>query len=82
MTMSADRASSMEDEIATLASTIDAATHRLLTLIREFDLEEGWAGHGVLGCAHWLTWRIGLAPGAAREKVRVARALGELPHHR
>jgi hypothetical protein len=26
-----------------------------------------------------LTWRIGLAPVAAREKVRVARALGELP---
>ncbi|MES1208279.1 MAG: DUF222 domain-containing protein, partial [Pseudomonadota bacterium] len=29
-------------------------------------------------CAHWLTWRIGLDPGTAREKVRVARALGTL----
>ena len=30
-------------------------------------------------CAHWLHWRTGLALGAAREKVRVARALGDLP---
>src|SRR5207249_2763086 len=32
-----------------------------------------------LSCAGWLTWRVGLDPGAAREKVRVARALGTLP---
>ena len=25
------------------------------------------------------TWRVGLAPGAAREHVRVARAVGALP---
>ncbi|MGH7354872.1 MAG: DUF222 domain-containing protein, partial [Candidatus Rokuibacteriota bacterium] len=30
-------------------------------------------------CAAWLAWRVALAPGAAREKVRVARALGTLP---
>ncbi|HLX06301.1 MAG TPA: DUF222 domain-containing protein [Thermoanaerobaculia bacterium] len=30
-------------------------------------------------CAHWLCWRVGLDLGAAREKMRVARALGELP---
>src|SRR5262249_29413437 len=34
---------------------------------------------GFPSCAAWLTWRIGLAPGAAREHVRVARALGALP---
>ncbi len=27
----------------------------------------------------WLSWRVGYAPGAAREHVRVARALGTLP---
>jgi hypothetical protein len=32
-----------------------------------------------VSCAHWLNWRTGLAMGAAREKVRVARALGDLP---
>ncbi len=67
----------MGEEIATLAARIDAATYELLVLIRKFDEEEGW-NCGFLSCAHWLTWRIGLAPGAARERVRVARALGDL----
>ena len=66
------------EEIATLAARIDAATYELLVLIRKFDEREGW-NNGFLSCAHWLTWRIGLAPSAARERVRVARALGELP---
>jgi 5-methylcytosine-specific restriction endonuclease McrA len=66
------------DEIAELAAHVDAATARLLDLIREFDAREGW-GNGFRSCAEWLTWRIGLAPGAAREHVRVARALGSLP---
>jgi len=69
----------LADEIAALSSQIDAATHRLLTLIRRFDEGSGWATHGALSCAHWLNWRIGLDLGAARERVRVARALGALP---
>ncbi|WP_421863985.1 DUF222 domain-containing protein [Parvibaculum sp.] len=69
----------LADEIAAVASHIDAATHRLLTLIRRFDEGSGWATHGALSCAHWLNWRIGLDLGAARERVRVARALGALP---
>ncbi len=32
-----------------------------------------------MSCAHWLTWRVGWDPGTARERVRVARALGKLP---
>ena len=66
------------DEIAELAAHLDAATARLLDLIREFDARNGW-GNGFRSCAHWLSWRVGLAPGAAREHVRVARALGTLP---
>src|ERR1051325_7258764 len=66
------------DEIAELAAHLDAATARLLDLIREFDARGGW-GNGFRSCAEWLSWRVGLAPGAAREKVRVARALGTLP---
>jgi len=66
------------DEIAELAAHLDAATARLLELIRDFDARGSW-GNGFRSCAEWLTWRIGLAPGAAREHVRVARALGTLP---
>jgi hypothetical protein len=66
------------DEIAELSAHLDAATARLLALIREFDARGGW-NTGFRSCAEWLSWRVGLAPGAAREWVRVARALGTLP---
>src|SRR5437763_9751391 len=66
------------DEIAELSAHLDAATARLLDLIREFDARGGW-NNGFNCCAAWLSWRVGLAPGAAREHVRVARALGTLP---
>src|SRR5712692_8128712 len=66
------------DEIAELSAHLEAATARLLDLIREFDAREGWS-NGFRSCAHWLSWRVGLDMGAAREKVRVARALGTLP---
>jgi len=66
------------DEIAELSANLDAATARLLALIREFDARGGW-NTGFRSCAAWLAWRIGLASGAAREHVRVARALGTLP---
>src|SRR5438309_2405621 len=66
------------DEIAELSAHLDAATARLLELIREFDARAGW-NTGFRSCAEWLTWRVGLDRGAARERVRVARALGTLP---
>src|SRR5438876_10916709 len=66
------------DQIAELSAHLDAADARLLDLIREFDARGGW-NNGFRSCAEWLSWRVGLAPGAAREKVRVARALGTLP---
>src|SRR5437899_10428688 len=69
----------LADEIAQIAAHLDAATHRLLRCIREFDERQGWAHQGALSCAHWLAWRIGLDLGAAREKVRIAKALKELP---
>jgi hypothetical protein len=65
------------DEIAELSAQLDAATARLLELLREFDTRGGW--NGARSCAEWLSWRVGLDLGAARERVRVARALGGLP---
>src|SRR5206468_11412968 len=74
-TLSLDR---LGDEIAELSAHLDAATARLLDLIREFDTREGW-NTGFRSCAAWLSWRVGLDVGAARERVRVARALATLP---
>src|SRR2546428_10416449 len=65
-------------EIAALSAHLDAATAHLLDLIREFDVHAGW-NNGFRSCAHWLKWRVGLDLGAARERVRVARAPGTLP---
>jgi len=74
---------SLEDEIATLSATIQAATYRLLCLVGELDRQGGWAdpmdNNGFRSCAHWLSWRVGLDLGAARQYVRVARALPTLP---
>src|SRR5207247_2154630 len=66
------------DQIAELSAHLEAAGARLLDLIRAFDARGGW-NTGFRTCADWLSWRVGLAPGAARERVRVARALGTLP---
>src|SRR5436309_12922823 len=61
------------DEIAELSAHLDAATAQPLDLIREFDARDGW-NSGFRSCAAWLSWRVGLDLGAARERVRVARA--------
>src|SRR3989441_261878 len=74
-TRSLDR---LGDEIAELSAHLDAATARLLDLIREFDTRGGW-NNGFRSCAAWLSWRVGLDIGAARERVRVAHALETLP---
>ena len=66
-------------EICTLAGHINAANHRWLVLIAEFDRRTGWSDGATQSCAHWLNWKCGMAMGAAREKVRVARALENLP---
>ena len=66
------------EQIAELSAHIDAATYRLLVLIADFDDRCGW-DCGFKSCAHWLNWRTGINLGAAREKVRVARALTGLP---
>ncbi|MBA2388817.1 MAG: DUF222 domain-containing protein [Geodermatophilaceae bacterium] len=67
------------EDICRLAASLAATTSRWLMMIAEFDRREGWGGVGVKSCAHWLSWRCGLSPGAGREHVRVARALLDLP---
>ncbi|HEY3352204.1 MAG TPA: DUF222 domain-containing protein [Polyangia bacterium] len=69
----------LEQEIATLAAQLTSATARLLDCIRAYDASEAWATQGFRSCAAWLSWRIGLDLRAAREHVRVARALAALP---
>jgi len=69
----------LEREISELAAHIHAATCRWLVLVGEYDRREGWAQWGCKSCAQWLSWQCSLAPSAAREQVRVARRLADLP---
>jgi hypothetical protein len=69
----------VERDICELAAHLAAATCRWLLLVAEFDERGGWAEWGVSTCAHWLSWRCGIAPRSAREHARVARALTTLP---
>lgn len=73
---------SIADEIQSLAADIEVARCRWLGLIAEFDEREGWAPEGFANCAAWVAYRCALSPMAAREYVRVARRLRELPQIR
>jgi len=60
------------ERIAEQAAHFDAALHRLLSDLREFDERGGWHVQGARSCAHWLAWRVGWDLVTARERVRVA----------
>lgn len=69
----------IEREIGELAAHIAAATCRWLELIAEFDRRKGYEAWGFYSCGAWVSWRCSVDPRSAREHVRVARALEELP---
>jgi hypothetical protein len=72
----------LEVELAALAAHLYAGTCRWLELLGELDRRGGWAEEGPGSCAAWVAWRCGLTGRAAREHVRVARRLRELPSTR
>jgi hypothetical protein len=69
----------LETELTSLAGHLNAGNYRFLRVLGEFARREGYAGFGIASCAHWLSWKCGIGLVAAREKVRVARALETLP---
>ena len=69
----------IEREIESLAAQITAGSARWLELIAEFDRRDGWWSSGCRSICDWVAWRCGLNSRSAREHVRVARALRELP---
>src|SRR3954451_13906483 len=69
----------LETQITELTGHLNAANYRWLKLIAEFDHRNGWSGAGTQSCAHWLNWKCSIGLGAAREKLRVAHAIEQLP---
>ncbi len=76
MTLSLDQ---LGERIAEQAAHLDAAMHSLLVDLRAFDVGSGWAKQGARSCAHWLAWRVGWTLATARDRVRVANRLADLP---
>lgn len=72
----------LADRIRRYAGDIAAATARFLLAIGEFDERGGWVGSGIRSCAQWLSWKCALSPRTARDHVRVAAALRNLPRTR
>ena len=69
----------LADQITELAAHLDAGEYRFLVLLERFHREKAWETLGLGSCVQWLNWRCGMSPGVAREKIRVARALPDLP---
>ena len=70
----------LSDEITRLAGHINAAQYRFLKLLDVLIEREARGGDsGIKSPADWLNYYCGIALGAAREKVRVAKCLGSLP---
>ncbi len=69
----------LDQSIVNLCRRINAANYELLVLIREFDERAGWLKWGLNNCTEWLHWRCDISSSAAREKIRVAHALKDLP---
>ncbi len=69
----------LEAQITELAGHLAAAECRWLELVAEFDRRKAYEAWGCISCAYWLSWHCGLDLRSARDKVRVARALEDLP---
>lgn len=69
----------LERALCSTSAELAAGTYRLLVLVAEFDRRDAAAGWECRSTAHWLSWHCGIGPTAAREQVRVARRLEDLP---
>ena len=72
----------LADRLTTWAGRIAAGEARILLYLGEFDERNGWSGVGMLSCAQWLSWKLGMGLKAAGERVRIAKALRTLPRIR
>jgi hypothetical protein len=69
----------LERRFVSSTSALNAASAAWFVLLAEVVIRGLWADQGARTPAQWLSWRIGLAPSTAREQLRVAVRLRELP---
>ena len=69
----------LESALSDAWGEVNRATHRFFSLLREFDLRQGWRESGCVDCANWLDFALKISRKTALEKLRVAKALWFLP---
>jgi hypothetical protein len=75
----ADALVELGEGILELTLHLEAIDRQRMAMLAEFDRRRGYELEGHRSAAHWLAARAGLDLHTAREKVRTARALEELP---
>ncbi len=69
----------LADELVAHWSVVSREMCAFLVCLREFDLRQGYKEWGCADCADWLNYKCGIVRGTAKEKLRVAYALLQLP---
>jgi hypothetical protein len=69
----------LEAELVAHAAWESRGLARFLDVLVEYDRRQAWGSWGRVSVQHWVSWKCGLASVAASERLRVAKALQELP---
>jgi len=73
-----DNFDALAEEIIAICADMHGGECRLIDRIRRIDALKLWRGE-ITDCAHWLNVHCGMDLVTAREKVRIARSLDDLP---
>ena len=65
--------------VTDMAARINLADWRFVKLIAAMERTRSWREGGYCNLGNWLDHRCGLGPCAARERIRIGRALERLP---
>ncbi|MYD98467.1 MAG: DUF222 domain-containing protein [Gammaproteobacteria bacterium] len=74
-----DDPAELRSAVTDMAAHINLADWRFIKLIAAMDRRRGWDERGYCNLGNWLDHRCGLGPCAARERIRIGRALARLP---
>ncbi len=69
----------LEQQLERHAANANAQMCSWLELVAEFDRRRAYADWGCTTCSQWISWRCSVSLRSAREHVRVAGRLNELP---
>ncbi len=74
-----DDSAELRRAVTRMAAHLNLADWRFIKLIAAMERTRGWREGGYCNLGNWLDHRCGLGPCAARERIRIGRALAKLP---